>query len=186
MVIYNSGLGGYVWGLGGRTEELSVYGGVPDQFVILRQVGGLGGCRFMALRQLSEPLFDHGPDGLIGPDTARLRCGADLLHKPTGISTRELNNAPQVAVGHPALLIEEGLAKGVRVRSDRFRARKDLSGLARWIEDAFVIGEFDFPLGDSRMTTDQCQRLNIADLDLMLVDAHQYLASDGCRTCGVP
>ena len=41
MVIYNSGLGGYVGGLGGRTEELSVYGGVPDQFVILRQDGVL-------------------------------------------------------------------------------------------------------------------------------------------------
>lgn len=111
----------------------------------------------MALCQLSEPLFYQGPDGLVGPDAASLRCGADLLYKPTGISTRELNDAPQVAVGHPALLIEEGLAKGVGVRSDRLSARKDLSGLARRIEDAFVIGQFDFALGDSVMTTDQRQ-----------------------------
>jgi hypothetical protein len=77
--------------------------------------------------------------------------GAGLFQHPGRVALGQTDDAPQTAVRLAALLVEQALAYGLGLGSDRFGPGEQGSGLPGGIEHAFGVRQFHGSLGDPRM-----------------------------------
>ena len=103
-----------------------------------------------------------------------------------GIVLGQRQHPPHAALAHTALGVEQALAQRQGMGTNGLGLRQQIARLARRIERALVLGQHQRSRARGPcMRAQQRLRVEIADLDRVLVDAHQHAAADGGWTRGV-
>lgn len=175
---------------GRPVEKIVVLGGVANERVMLSESGPRRCCDpALGALDLDERLLeDTVGDGSYlfrGAHPARERDGAGLLNDPGGVPLCDAEDAPHAFLRDSSLLLEETRAQLVRAGTHGLRLREQIRRLARGIEWPLVQGETECPGGRPAVDADQGLGLEIPDLELQIVDAHEDLTSDRRRARGV-
>ena len=117
-------------------EELGIFGGVPNQLVLLRQRRGGVGQRQLRLarveveNRLGEQLLSHCAHSFVGVDLTRERHRGRLLDDASRIARTQADDAPHALLRLAAALVEEFATEGVGVGADLRSTGQDLMGLS--------------------------------------------------------
>jgi hypothetical protein len=156
-------------------EELAVFVTRTDQGVFLCERQGQLWRTIETLKGLLEQPLDDGTYLPVSIEVVTQGVIAGLLDEPSGILLRERDDAPHAAVADATFGVEQVLAQRLRLWTDVGGAGQRETGLARWIERALALGQFEGTgLSVAWMGAQQFLRAAITDLDRGVVDAYAH------------
>ena len=161
-------------------EELAVFVTRTDQGVFLCERQGQLWRTIETLKGLLEQSLDDGTYLPVSIEVVTQGVIAGLLDEPGGILLRQRDDAPHAAMTDATFGVEQVLAQRLRLWTDVGGAGQRETGLARWIERALALGQFEGTgLSVAWMGAQQFLRAAITDLDRGVVDAYAHETPDG-------